>query len=61
LIDGKDVVANQTFASTGSWDTWNTVSVPVTLPAGDDVISVIFNSSKGSARYMNRDWIELVP
>jgi predicted alpha-1,6-mannanase (GH76 family) len=60
-VDGANAIANQAFASTGSWDTWSTLTVPLALAAGDHAISVIFNSGLGSANYINLDWIELAP
>jgi hypothetical protein len=39
---------DQAFAGTGTWDAWDTVTVPITLAAGDHTISVIYNSSQGS-------------
>lgn len=61
FIDGHDVVANQRFAATGSWDVWQTVTISVSLSAGDHTVSVIYNGGKGSSRYLNLDWIELAP
>ena len=60
-VNGANAVANQSFASTGSWDTWATVNVPVTLPAGASTISVIYNSSLGSTNYLNLDALAVSP
>lgn len=55
-VNGASIVANQAFASTGAWTTWATVQIPnVTLTAGANTISVIFDSSKGSTNYLNLD------
>jgi predicted alpha-1,6-mannanase (GH76 family) len=60
-VNGANAIANQSFASTGSWNTWSTVTVPVTLPAGASTISIIYNSSQGSSNYLNLDAITLAP
>ena len=31
-VNGQDLVANQAFSATATWDAYNTVDVPVTLP-----------------------------
>jgi predicted alpha-1,6-mannanase (GH76 family) len=59
-IDGATAVANQAFAGTGAWDAWDTVTLPITLAAGDHTISVIYNSSQGSTNYINLDWLALM-
>lgn len=47
---------NLAFPSTGSWSTWNTVTLPnVNLAAGSNTISLIYNSSKGSTNWLNLD------
>ena len=58
-INGANAVATQTFASTGSWDTWATASIPIELPAGASTISIIYNSSLSSTNYLNLDWIDV--
>jgi predicted alpha-1,6-mannanase (GH76 family) len=60
-VDGSDAIANQLLPSTGSWDTWVTMTIPVSLAAGDHTISIIYNKGKGSSQYVNLDWIELQP
>ncbi|WP_287455346.1 glycoside hydrolase family 76 protein [Leptolyngbya sp. UWPOB_LEPTO1] len=48
-VNGKSLVDRQLFPKTGALDQWQTVTVEnVWLNAGDNAISVIFNSSKGS-------------
>jgi predicted alpha-1,6-mannanase (GH76 family) len=59
--NGANVVANQKFASTGSWDTWATVTVSATLPAGASTVSVIYNSGDGSTQYLNLDALTIAP
>lgn len=54
-INGLNAFPNQAFASTGSWANYNTVSVSANFPAGLNTISVIYNSSLGSANYLNLD------
>lgn len=59
-VNGASVVANQPFTSTGAWTSWATVQIPnVTLNAGTNTISVIFDSTKGSANYLNLDEVTL--
>ncbi|HEX2915383.1 MAG TPA: glycoside hydrolase family 76 protein [Chloroflexia bacterium] len=55
-VNGSNVVTNQSFANTGSWSSWNTVTISnVSLNAGSNTVSVIFNSSNGSSNYLNLD------
>lgn len=60
-VNGANAVPNLALPSTGSWDSWSTVTTTVTLPAGNSTISVIYNSSLGSHSYLNLDWIALAP
>jgi predicted alpha-1,6-mannanase (GH76 family) len=59
--NGQNAVANFALPSTGSWDTWQTANVDVTLPAGKSTISIIYNSSLGSTNYANLDWLTVAP
>jgi hypothetical protein len=43
------------FANTGSWSSYNTVSVSSFFPAGPATISVMFNSALGNANFLNLD------
>jgi predicted alpha-1,6-mannanase (GH76 family) len=54
FVNGQDLVANQSFPSTGGWDTYATVDVPVTLPA-TSTVSLVFNGGKGSTGFLNLD------
>jgi hypothetical protein len=54
-VNGANAVANQAMASTGSWDTYATVTVILPLPAGASTVSVIYNASLGSTNYLNLD------
>ncbi|MEY9856005.1 hypothetical protein ABH935_001609 [Catenulispora sp. GAS73] len=57
-VNGSGVVNNLSLPGTGSWSSWNTVTVPnVALNAGSNTISVIYNSSLGSSNYLNLDEI----
>ena len=49
--------ANQTitFPVTTSWSTWSTYSVPVTLSAGINTITLAYDTSAGSSDYINLD------
>ena len=54
-INGTNTFRNQTFPSTGAWDSYATNTVSCTLPAGPSTISVVYKSSFGSANYLNLD------
>lgn len=54
-INGTYTFPNQSFPGTGSWGSYNTVSVFGDFPAGPNTISVIYNSSLGSANFLNLD------
>lgn len=54
FVNGRNVVANQTFAGTAAWDSYKTVDVPVTLPA-ESVVSLVYNGGKGSTGFLNLD------
>jgi hypothetical protein len=60
-VDGALAVAKQTFASTGSWDTWASATVMLTLPAGKSTIAVAFDVAHGSANYVNLDYLDVAP
>jgi Carbohydrate binding module (family 6) len=46
-VNGVVVVHNQAFNSTGNWDTWATVTIPVTLTAGGNTIRATATTSNG--------------
>jgi len=54
-VNGENAVANQSIPSTGSWDTYATVTATVSLTAGANTVSLIYNSSLGSTNYVNLD------
>lgn len=54
-INGTNAFPNQTFASTGSWSSYNKLNVSANFPAGWNTISVAFNSALGNANYLNLD------
>jgi predicted alpha-1,6-mannanase (GH76 family) len=57
--NGSDRVNNQGFTGTGGWGNYATVSVNLDLNAGTNMISLIYNSSKGSSNWLNIDRIEV--
>jgi hypothetical protein len=53
-------VNNLAFPGTGAWTSYSTVTVSnVQLIAGNNTISLIFNSSLGSTNYLNYDELTL--
>jgi hypothetical protein len=54
-LDGAVLVAGQVFPATANWSSWATVSVNTTLSAGTHTLKVWFDSSAGSAQYLNLD------
>ncbi|WP_274365731.1 glycoside hydrolase family 76 protein [Paenibacillus thermotolerans] len=57
--NGNGIVDNFVFSGTGSsWSNWSSVSVHnVMLNEGSNVVSLIFNSSKGSKNWLNYDYL----
>jgi hypothetical protein len=58
-VDGAVLVAKQIFPSTGNWSTWSTVGVEQTLSAGVHTLTILFDSTSGSADYLNLDNLQL--
>ena len=55
-VNGKSIADNQVFPSTANWSSWNAITIPnVSLNAGSNTISVIFNRYKGSRNWLNLD------
>ncbi len=54
-VNGANAIKNERFASTGSWDTYGTVTASVALTRGANTVSLIHNASLGSANYLNLD------
>jgi hypothetical protein len=54
-LDGAVWVAKQTFAGTANWSTWATLTLDTTLTAGAHTLKVWFDSTAGSASYINLD------
>ena len=44
-----------TFPITNSWSTWSTYSVPVTLTAGTNTVTLAYDTTIGSSDYINLD------
>lgn len=60
-VDGTVALAKQTFAATGSWDAWASSTVMLTLPSGRSTITVAYDAARGSANYLNLDFIDVAP
>jgi trehalose/maltose hydrolase-like predicted phosphorylase len=58
MVNGTDT-ATATFGDTGSWDSWDTVSLPVTLNSGTDTVSLAQNSD--DCGNVNIDYLALSP
>ena len=54
-VNGTVVNPRVSFESTGSWTTWRTVSVTVTLPFGDNAVRLTATGSSGP----NIDWLRV--
>jgi hypothetical protein len=54
-INGSNAFPSQGFANTGSWSSYNTVSVSYFFPAGPSTISVKFDSALGNGNFLNID------
>jgi predicted alpha-1,6-mannanase (GH76 family) len=55
-VNGKSIVSNQKFAKTESWNQWREVLIEnVSLTAGINTISVIYDTNRGSQNCLNLD------
>jgi hypothetical protein len=58
--NGTGITDNLNLPGTGSWSSWNTVTIPdVAMNTGTNTVLVIYNSSMGSSNYINLDEITL--
>ena len=57
VVDGKTVIESEKFETTGSWDVWETWTLPVTLDAGVHTLSFVSTTEDGGP---NIDNVELV-
>jgi poly(beta-D-mannuronate) lyase len=55
-VNGKVVAASRAFPGTGSWDTWQTVTVTAALSAGTNTIRVTATTANGGP---NTDYLEV--
>jgi predicted alpha-1,6-mannanase (GH76 family) len=58
-VDGVAVADGLLFTGTGGWDRYSTVSLDVALAPGHRVVSVGFDSSRGSRNFVNLDSLTL--
>jgi hypothetical protein len=54
-INGHTAFPNQSFPNTGSWTNYNAVNVSYNFPAGPSTLSLRYDSTLGSANYLNLD------
>jgi predicted alpha-1,6-mannanase (GH76 family) len=59
IVNGVEASANFSFPGTAAWTSYNTVSLTRSLPVGTSVITVRFNSARGSANWLNLDYLQL--
>jgi predicted alpha-1,6-mannanase (GH76 family) len=59
LVNGVEAVANLSFPGTGAWTSYNTASFTRSFSAGSSVITVAFNSTRGSANWLNLDYLQI--
>lgn len=58
IKNGSTYINNLTFSGTGGWGSWSTVVLnDVPLNAGSNTFRVAYDSAKGSANYLNLDYI----
>jgi hypothetical protein len=55
-VNGQVVVAGRAFPGTGSWSTWQTVTVTVPLAAGTNIIRTTATTADGGP---NVDYLEI--
>jgi hypothetical protein len=55
-LDGVNVSGPITLPNTGGWQTWENLSVPVTLNAGQQIMRLAIDGSG-----INLNWIRLTP
>jgi hypothetical protein len=60
-LDGKVLVANQSFPATATWNTWSTVSLETKFVAGLHNLKVWFDQPAGSGAFLNLDRLTLTP
>lgn len=58
VVNGTDV-ATATFGDTGSWDTWSTLSLPVTLGSGSNTVALAQNAD--DCGNVNIDYLAVSP
>ena len=60
-LNGQGVVNNLAFPSTGNWGSYSTITVNnISFNAGNNTLSIIYNSSLGSNNYLNLDEVTVV-
>jgi predicted alpha-1,6-mannanase (GH76 family) len=54
FVNGENVIKKQVFPATEHWNDWKVVEVPnIPLKAGSNMISILFDSAKGSENWLN--------
>ena len=57
---GADLTGPITVPDTGGWQTWTTVTTPITLTAGGQVLRLVIDA-ESAAGVGNINWLEIVP
>jgi len=56
-INGTAAVNNLSFPGGSSWSDYKTITTMVDLNVGNNTVSLLYDSSKGSLNYLNLDQI----
>jgi len=59
--EGIDKTGPVIIPNTGGWQTWRTVTVPVTLAAGPQLLRLAFDAAGSSGFCGNVNWLKLAP
>jgi len=58
-VNGSVIAANLAFPGTGSWASYDEVSLPANLRAGRNTIEVAFSASAGNGNFLNLDHLRV--
>jgi predicted alpha-1,6-mannanase (GH76 family) len=58
-VNGSSRADRMLFTGTGSWSTYRTVSINATLQAGNNTITLAYDSGRNSSQYLNLDRLNI--